>query len=148
MKRYPHILTALFLSLLIIFMGAGIPVIQYRYTACAESLWTRIAKDLSLADRPVENPSASSSCPCCKHDTSGQDMPSCSITHIEKLSTPTLTPALQVDGLSLPCMELLFPAVIRLTALIGEGLPGQTLRQIPIKAPPRVYLTRLCTLLI
>lgn len=150
MKRYPHILTALFLSLLIIFMGAGIPVIQYRCASCADTSLALKQKlrMLSADTLQTEKPASATSCSCCTCRNPQSGFPACATTHIAKLSTPTLTMTLQGDELAIPCMDLLFSPEVWQTALTADGLSLQAISRTPIEAPPRIYLTRLCILLI
>lgn len=126
MKRCQNILIFAFLSLLIIYLGVGIPVIQYRCMSCMDM----DTRSTLLAIVEVTEGKCTCGCadaekqylcttqkPCCccsdvaqeaaTEEGHSSDTP-CSKVRIEKLNVPTLTDSLHLEQVTLMVTDLSF----------------------------------------
>lgn len=136
-KKTLYALFSTLLSLLVIYLSVGVPVVQYRCLSCIPGQSDgRLLVKVEMAEGGCKcgcaEKAAKSSCSCSAQcgtdkataaeakgtlsasdenssDTADKDNSSnCAEVHIEKLSLPTLTTALTLDHIQIPVMELLY----------------------------------------
>lgn len=167
MKRCQNILIFAFLSLLIIYLGVGIPVIQYRCMSCMDmdtrSTLLAIVEvtegkcTCGCADAEKSCPCATQKPCCCSSDvtqeaaTDEEDNSdeSCSKVRIEKLNVPTLTSSLHLEQVAFIVTDLSFYHDIinseLLSAVHEERIhPDTSMHRLRSSR----YLHLMCTLLI
>ena len=158
MRRTKNILLTATLSILIVYLGVGIPLVQYRCTDCAErsgvsrlaGLITPTAATCDCGCDAPQTKARTCGC-CCSATTNGDDehQGRCSTVRIEKISLPTLTDRL--DSRPLPGQPVFGMGGERPVAQSldpGDGAPSLAHCRAPSGRPPRSYIHLLCTLLI
>ena len=158
MRRTKNILLTATLSILIVYLGVGIPLVQYRCTDCAErggvSPLISIAEAAAATcDCGCDAPrTKAETCGCCCSTTTNDDdehQGRCSTVRIEKISLPTLTD--RPDSRPLPGQPVLGMGSERPVAQSldpGDGAPSLAHCRAPSRRPPRSTIHLLCTLLI
>ncbi len=125
MKKCQYILFSAFLSLLIIYMGVGIPVVQYRCMKCMDidkhvALLSIVEVSDSKCTCGCADGNNKCSCAvkkdvcCCGDETEGENpkAANCSQVRIEKLSLPTLAASIHLDDIISPIIDLFFNSFI------------------------------------
>lgn len=167
MKKCQNILIFAFLSLLIVYLGVGIPVIQYRCMSCmdmnARSTLPTIVEiaegkcTCGCADAEKNCLHAVQKPCCCSNDiaqgatTGGEHNSdeSCSKVRIEKLNIPTLTSSLHLEPMTLTLTDFSFYHHIINSELLSamheeRAYPDTSMHRLRSSQ----YLHLMCTLLI
>lgn len=167
MKKCQNILIFAFLSLLIVYLGVGIPVIQYRCMSCmdTDSRSTLLAIvevaegecTCGCADTEKQCLCAPQKPCCCSSDVAQEaateeghssDTP-CSKVRIEKLNIPTLTSSLHLEPVTLMLTDFPFYHHIINSELLSavheeRSYPDTSMHRLRSSC----YLHLMCTLLI
>lgn len=174
MKKCQYILFSAILSLLIIYLGVGMPIVQYRCMSCidtdsrtpllavvevSESKCTCGCADKDNQEEGCGACATKKECCCGTENTTtdegetdgteqGADGP-CSQVRIEKINLPTLASSVHLDNVVFPVINLLFYNFLINTDLLSAEHDTEYYTDTSMhKLRPRGYLSLMCTLLI